>query len=319
MKLLIAFLVIFSGTVLAWEPTKPVTVIIGNAPGGGNEIAFRKLASIVAKTNKDLTFIVRNMPGADGVVSMNAFVTSPADGYTISIPAHMNTFVTNDIWEKDIKKFEQSSFIPVLTIGKSPLVLVANIKSKVNTPTEFIKLLVSTTKPINLAGGGGAHRMTFEYIMFKGNGNKDLASFVKFQGPAQAMVGVANESGDIEFGIVPITIAKPLIDAGKIKPIGFTGTKKMPQYPDVPLINATVPGTNVYGAWSLILPSDTPQEIVDWYLTTFVSAVQSAEYKEWAEQNLIFVEPKELSVSGVRQQIEDLRATFLPLAKNMKP
>jgi len=319
MRLLTALLILFTNTVFAWEPTKPITVIIGNAPGGGNEIAFRKAASIVTKTNKDVVFVVKNMPGADGVVSMNAFVQSPTDGYTIAIPAHMSTFVTNDIWEKDIKKFSYDSFIPVLTIGKSPLVLVANVKSNVNTPAEFIKLVSSTTKPINVAIGGGAHRMTFEYLMFKGKGNTDLVTTIKFQGPLQAVVGVANESGDMEFGILPIAIAKPIIDSGKIKAIGLSGTRKMPQLPNTPMLNSVIPGTNVYAAWVLALPPDTPQEIVSWYSSVFVPAVQSAEYREWCEQNLIFVEPTELTTAGVRKQIEELRSTFLPLGKLIKP
>ena len=57
----------------AWEPTKPVTVIVGNTPGAGNEIAFRKLAEIVQKQNPKFVYVVQNIPGADSVIANNKF------------------------------------------------------------------------------------------------------------------------------------------------------------------------------------------------------------------------------------------------------
>jgi tripartite-type tricarboxylate transporter receptor subunit TctC len=50
-----------SVTAHAWEPTKPVTVIVGNTPGAGNEIAFRKLAEIVQRKNPNFVYVVQNI------------------------------------------------------------------------------------------------------------------------------------------------------------------------------------------------------------------------------------------------------------------
>ena len=50
-----------NGSVLAWEPTKPVTVVIGNPTGAGNELAFRKLASIVEKQNPKINFVIKSI------------------------------------------------------------------------------------------------------------------------------------------------------------------------------------------------------------------------------------------------------------------
>ena len=127
----------------AWEPTKPVTVIVGNTPGAGNEIAFRKLAEIVQKKNPNFVYVVQNIPGADSVIANNKFLDAPADGHTINLPSHMSSYVTNDIWEKNLKKYNYDSFVDVLTMGKSPLALVASPKSEINTPQDFINLLVS--------------------------------------------------------------------------------------------------------------------------------------------------------------------------------
>jgi tripartite-type tricarboxylate transporter receptor subunit TctC len=321
MKKLLATLLLVTTSLVAqaWEPTKPVTVIVGNTPGAGNEIAFRKLAEIVQKTNPKFNYVVENRPGVDSVIAQNHFLTQPADGYTINLPSHMSTYVTNDIWEKNIKKFRYNDFVDVLTMGKSPLVLVASAKSTITTPEEFMRLIRVTGGPINIAVGGGAHRTAFEFLMEKGHGNRDQVKPIKFNGPAPAVQSVAQYDGrtGTEFGIMPIAVAKPLVDAGKVRAIGFTGTRKMSQFPDVPLLKDVAPGIRVYAAWSIELPKGTPPDIVDWYQKTFSVAIKSKEYAEWMDANVVFYEESELTPAGLRRTMEELRATFLPVLEKI--
>jgi tripartite-type tricarboxylate transporter receptor subunit TctC len=314
MKKLLAVLLLVPVLAFAWEPTKPVTVIIGNTPGAGNEMAFRKLAEIVQKKNPNFVYVVQNIPGADSVIANNKFLEAVNDGYTINLPSHMSSYVTNDIWEKSIKKYNYDSFVDVLTMGKSPLVLVASPRSGINTPQEFVKYIQSG-RTINIAIGGGAHRTAFEYLMSKGNGNKDTVKPIKFNGPMPAVTSVASYDGKTgtEFGIMPIAVAKALVDAGKVKPIGFTGTQKMAQFPNVPLLRDVAPGINVYAAWSIQLPPGTNRDIVEWYQQQFSAAVRSREYAEYREANVIFYAEDELTPAGLKRHMDELRAAFIPV------
>jgi len=313
-KLLIAALLV-PVMAWAWEPTRPVTVYIGNTPGAGNEMAFRKLAEIVQKRNPNFVYVVQNIPGADSVIANNKFLEATSDGHTINLPSHMSSYVTNDIWEKSIKKYNYDSFVDVLTMGKSPLVLVAAVKSDVNTPEQFVRLIRTATSAVNVAIGGGAHRTAFEYLMDRGRGNKDVVKSIKFNGPVPALQSVGQWDGKIgtEFGIVPIAVAKALIDAGRVKPIGFTGTRKMAQFPNVPLLNTVTPGINVYAAWSIQLPAGTDRDIVAWYQQQFSSAIRSAEYKEYTDANVIFYAEDELTPAGLKRHMDELRAAFIPV------
>ena len=119
MKKILSILLLIPALAFAWEPAKPVVVIVGNTPGAGNEIAFRKLAEVVQKNNPKFVYVVENRPGADSAVANNHFMTQPADGYTINLPSQMSSYVTNDIWEAKVKKYQWDSFIDVLTMGKS--------------------------------------------------------------------------------------------------------------------------------------------------------------------------------------------------------
>jgi tripartite-type tricarboxylate transporter receptor subunit TctC len=319
MKKFLAVLLLVPALAFAWEPTKNVTVIVGNTPGAGNEIAFRKLAEIVQKNNPKFVYIVENRPGADSVVANNHFLTQPNDGHSVNLPSHMSSYVTNDIWESKLKKYNYDTFTDVLTMGKSPLVLVASPKSNVNTPIEFVKRIATTQKPINIAVGGGAHRTAYEYLMLKGHGKTEFIKPIRFNGPLPAVTSVASFDGKdgTEFGIMPIAVARPLVEAGKVKAIGFTGTRKMEQYPDVPLLNSIAPGINVYAAWSIQLPPNTDKEIVAWYQREFAKAVRSKEYAQWREQNVVFYEESELTPAGLRKQMDSLRATFLPVLQKI--
>jgi tripartite-type tricarboxylate transporter receptor subunit TctC len=277
-------------------------------------MAFRKLAEIVQKRNPNFVYVVQNIPGADSVIANNRFLEAANDGYTINLPSHMSSYVTNDIWEKNIKKYNYDSFVDVLTMGKSPLVLVASVKSGIETPQDFVKYIQSG-RNINVAIGGGAHRTAFEYLMAKGNGNKDAVRSIKFNGPVPALQSVGQWDGKTgtEFGIMPIAVAKSLIDAGRVRPIGFTGTRRMAQFPAVPLLNGVAPGINVYAAWSIQLPPGTARDITEWYQREFSAAVRSTEYREYTDANVIFYAEDELTPAGLKRHMDELRAAFIPV------
>jgi len=304
---------------MAWEPTRTVTVVIGNAPGAGNEIAFRKLSQIINRTNKKITFVVENRAGADSVIAMNHMMTVAPDGHTIAAFNHMSQYVTQDIWQKNIKRYEYNSFEDVLTIGKSPLVLVAAATSTVNTPDEFATLIRTTQHPVFVAVGSGAHRITFEYLMIKITGNRNLVKHIQFNGPAQAVQSVATPAGGTEVGIMPLAVARPLIEAGRVRAIGITGDRKLAQMPNIPLLRKIAPGINVFAAWNLVLPPRTKRVIVDYYADLFARAINTTEYQEWMDQNLVFVDSRELDPDGLRQHAQELRRTFLPLANQINP
>ena len=101
MKKLLATLLLIPTLAFAWEPTKPVTVIVGNTPGAGNEIAFRKLAEIVNKKNPKFHYVMSNIPGADSVVANNKFAEDLLVFLTAYRPANTDIKVFARIHNSD--------------------------------------------------------------------------------------------------------------------------------------------------------------------------------------------------------------------------
>ena len=298
----------------AWEPTKPINVLIGFAPGSGNELGFRGVGSILEKNNSKINFVIENKPGADGVVAMNEFIKKPADGYHIYVPSHQGIWVTAEFFNKQAVKYTLDDFEYVVTIGKSPLAVIAHSGSNVNTVPELLERIKNTDKPITFAAGSGAHKLAFEYMSTKVKVS-ELVKTVGYKGPAQAAQDVAG--GHVEFGIVPTAVAATLLSSGKIKFIGICGEKPITGI-DAPLMNRWVSGMNVYAAWGIILPKGTDQDIVKWYVESFSRTIKSTEAKKFFDQNYMFIEERELTPIGFKNSMTQLRDQWIPILQNLK-
>lgn len=300
----------------AWEPTKPITVVVPNAPGAGNEIAFRMLAKQVEERAK-VSFVYEYKPGAFDTVAMNYFDTVPNDGYHVAIPSCQSTYVTAEIWYAKNTKFNAMDFLPVTNMGKSPLAFYARLKTDVDTPEKLIAEIKAGRRPVNFAVGGAAHRLAVEYLVAGIKPATDNVQTIMYKGPAQAMADVL--SGAAEFGVFPIAVGAPMVQAGKLKVIGIAGEQVLPGLEKYKLMNQYVPGLNVYACWNLILPKKTPPEVLEWYQRYFIPAVNSQETKENYNKQFIFVSTNEQTPEGVRASMYRLREQWQPFARKIKP
>jgi len=314
-KILLILLFFISTTASAWEPTKPVTTVIGFAPGSGNELSFRGFSSLIEKQNPKINFIIENRAGADGTIGMNYFINLPADGHHIYIASHQGIWVTSEFAHPGAKKYTLDDFEYGLTLAKSPLAIIAHHKSVTTTPSEFISRMKRSEEPISIAAGSGAHKLAYEYMMTHIKGNRDLIKTIPYKGPAQAGQDVAG--GHVEFGIIPIAVANVLVKSGKVKIIGITSEYKLEGLKDIPLMNDFVPGMNVYAAWGIIFPKGTNKEIINWYVNNFRAAINSPEGKQFVKDNLMFTDPNEQTPSGFETSMMELRKRWIPIIKEV--
>jgi tripartite-type tricarboxylate transporter receptor subunit TctC len=313
-KIIAAALMALSATAWAWQPTRPITVLIGFAPGSGNELSFRAVAKEVERTT-GASFIVTNQPGADAALSLNNLVDARPDGHTINIASQQGTWVMADVLSKNIMKFTPDSFEYSVNIAKSPLALIAPADSPVNTPREFLRLIESTNRPINIAVGASSHKLAYEYVMNNTRARRDQVAAISYKGPAPAGLDVAGRQ--VDFGIIPAAVAHSLVQAGKVKYVGLFGEQRLSKIPTVELMQTVVPGANVYAGWGILLPKHTPPEVIAWYTDNFVRAIRSDAAQKFFADNLMFVEERELTPKGYRDSMLALRRVWLPIAQSM--
>jgi tripartite-type tricarboxylate transporter receptor subunit TctC len=195
------------------------------------------------------------------------------------------------------------------------LAIIAPIDSPVSTPKELVNLLKTTTKPLTFAVGSSSHKLAYEYLINRVDTKPGMVAAASYKGPSQAGADVAG--GHVDFGIIPAAVAFKLVQAGKVKYIGLCGEQKLSKIPDVPLMDSVVPGLHVYAGWGILLPRDTPREIAQWYTENFRLAIRSEKAQRFFQDNLMFVEERELTPEGYKRSMLDLRRVWLPIAQKM--
>lgn len=301
-KLLFA-LALLPSLAMAWQPTKPVTVIIPFNPGSGNEMAFRSVSAPLER--QGFNFVIEHRPGADGNIGMNHFARQSADGYTIAVPSCQSTFVAADIHYKHMITYDPMSLTMITNIGKSPLAFVASSESKVNTVNELIQEVQSGQRNINFAIGSAAHQLAFDYFVDQARANADRVKAVPHNGPLPAVTATAG--GHIEFAIVPTAVANTLLPTGKIKILGIAGEQRLSAFPSTPRMTDAVPGLNVYACWNIVLPQGAAPEIVKWYVDNFITAINSEFYRKWADTNMVSIDKNSLGTDNLRRDMTALR------------
>jgi tripartite-type tricarboxylate transporter receptor subunit TctC len=315
-KKILATLVLVPVIAFAWEPTKQITVIYPNGPGAGNEISFKITADIVER-NTGAKFVSEYRPGADGNIATNYFNTVANDGHTVSVPACNSQWVTAELWYPQLIKYNIFEFEPVANIARSPLAFWAHPNSRVNTPEELINEIRSKQRPINFAIGGGGHKLAVEYLTSKLNVPGDRVETAMYKGPAQALLDVMGNH--VEFGVTPVAVGYPYVQAGKLKLIGLASEVPIHGLEKTPLMKDYAPGLNLYGCWNLILPKGTPKDIQDWYRANFIPAINSQEAKQKFNENMMFTNPKEHTAEGLNNSMIKLRKEWQPIAQRFKP
>jgi tripartite-type tricarboxylate transporter receptor subunit TctC len=315
MKKSIVAMLLLPLSVFAWEPNKPIIAIVGYGPGSGNELSFRGVAAEIEKTSSKVNFVVKNVPGVDGVLGANELARSAPDGYTIHISGNLSTYVTNEAFDSSAIRYKFEDLYPILSIATSPQVIVARSDSKVNTAKEFISYIQKPDKPVNIAYGSNVQLLIYNLVMDKAQGDRSKVKQIGYKGPMQALMDVVG--GHTEFGMMPLAVAAPQINAGKVKLIAVTGDKRHPVFPKTPKIAEFLPGVEVMAMWNITVPKDTPKEVVDWYVSTFSKAIKSEPVKKYFDENYMTAAP-DLNPVDAKKVIDDLRNRYLSTALSLK-
>lgn len=296
-----------------WQPARPVSVVIGFAPGSGNELSFRAMSSQVEKAT-GARFVIENRPGADGTVAANHFVTEPADGYSIMIASQQGIFVLSDLANPGVPRFNNDSWDYVLNMARSPLAIIVPQSSRVITPGDLIRATLNP-EPMTFAVGSSAHKLAFEYLINAVKANRSTVSVISYKGPAQAGQDVMGQH--VSAGIIPAAVAFGLVKTNKIRFVSVLGEKRLAAIPDVPTMESSVPGLSVYAGWGIVLPKGSPSQAVNWYQEHFGRAVRSEQSQQFFQENLMEYNERELTPAGYRQSMENLRRKWYPIAQRM--
>ena len=250
--------VVFSVAALAQEyPTKTVRIVAPFPPGGSVDTVGRLIAARLSESYGQ-QFVVDNRPGASGNIGMEIAANAPADGYTLvinTIPLVTNQFLYNKVPYEALRDFAPIS----LLTGTASAMLVHPA-----LPAKNIRELITLARArgdaltYGSAGPGTNPQISGELFNYLAKTN---ITVVHFKGGGPALISTV--SGEISMGFPAVPDAFAYIRSGRLRALGVTSIKRVPQLPDVPAIAEVLPGYEFTTWQGLLAPRNTPRSVID--------------------------------------------------------
>ena len=238
-------------------PNKPITLIIGFAPGGPSDV----MARILTRRMEELLrqpVIIENRAGAGGGIAANLVARAPADGYTILLATGSSLAINVSLY-KNLGYDPEKDFDPISLIGVQTNVLYTHPSVPASTIREFVDYAKANPGKLSFGSGGNgtpAHLagellkiragIQFTHIPFRGTG------------PAlQAVIG-----GHVPTAFNPPSPLLPHLQAGSIKAIAITTLQRTAALPDVPTIaESGYPGFDAATWHAIVAPPNLPKDV----------------------------------------------------------
>ncbi len=238
-------------------PTRPITLLVGGAPGSVPDVMVRPVAERLSLALGQ-PVVVENKPGAAGGLAMATLVRSAPDGYTLAL-ATMSQAVFNSYLFSKLSYDPLRDLEPVAPLVTGAMVLAAHPSLPARSLPEFIALAKAQPGKYFVAMpqmGSPPHIVAL--LLNRAAGIE--VTMVPHKSGSDAVNAVM--SGEIPLLIDAPTIVSPQVQTGRLKALVVTGSQREPALPDTPAVSES--GFNVHGeAWiGLVAPSGTPADIV---------------------------------------------------------
>ena len=238
-------------------PSRTVTLIVPQAPGGANDAIARIVAQKLSERFGQ-QFVVDNRPGAGGNIGTAVAAKARNDGYTLMLTVNSAHVINPALYRRPgfdpVKDFE-----PITPVATAGYVLVANNGFAPANVAE----LVSAAKAapgrymIASAGNGTLNHLIGEML---GKATGIELTHVPYKGAAAAVTDLIG--GQVQVSVQSLPSSIGFIRSGKLKVLGVVNEKRVAALPDVPTIGETVPGFGSTPWYGLFAPAGTPPSVI---------------------------------------------------------
>jgi tripartite-type tricarboxylate transporter receptor subunit TctC len=244
------------GIAADWQPTKPIRMLVGFAPGGGTDATARAMGNKLAE-RLGQQIIIDNRPGAAGNIATDLTAQATPDGHTI-LMGTIAALAINPALYKKLPFDPLKDVIPITRAVDSTNALVVHPSVPAKNVMELVAL--AKTKALNggSSGVGGAGHLALELFNLQA-GTKIVHVPYKGGGPAMAdLLG-----GQINLIFATAASAVGHIKAGKIRALAVSTAKRSGLLPELPTVaEAGLKGFEANNWYGLLAPAKTPPAVI---------------------------------------------------------
>ena len=236
-------------------PTKAVTLIVPNPPGGNTDILARIFSTPLSKALGQ-PVVVDNRAGAGGVIGITAAARAAPDGHTLAL-GNLSDLVVSRYAQANVPYDPAKDFMPVSPLAKVSIVVTALPTMPAKSFQEFLSMAKANPGKYKCgtAGNGTIGHLCLEAL--QAAAGVDIVH-VPYKGGAPALNDLLG--GHIDLLIDGTAFAQ--VKAGKLKALAVTADR-IPSLPNVPSIAESGVANFSFGNyWGLLLPAGSPAQAV---------------------------------------------------------
>src|SRR6185503_9959829 len=276
-------------------PVKPIRLVVGYTPGGGNDL----IARIVAAKLQDKLgqpVVVDNKPGAQSIVAAEIVAKAAPDGYTLLVAPSGPMTINHAVFSK-LPYDPLRDFAPVSLLAEFPLLMVVGADQPVKSVKELVEFGKANPKLANYASSATPFQLaselfnqrtgsSFQHLPDKGSGDMVQAVLA-----GQVLMTIADSA----------PVAGPL-KSGKLRALGISTAKRPPAFPDVPTFAEQGISDMEIALWTgIVAPNGTPADIVERLQDAIEDTVEMPAMRGALEA--INVDPRSTSSKEFRELI----------------
>jgi len=257
-------------------PTRPIRFINPTAPGGTAEPIARVIAQKMSESLGQ-TVVVDSRGGAGGTVGTATAANALPDGYTILLGVVSPMAINVSLYGSKLPYDPLKSFAPVSLITKVPQVLSVHPSVPANTIRQLVDLAKDPKSKLNYgsAGSGTTGHLVAELLKKRAG---IQMTHVPFKGSGPAVGATLSAQVEVMLSGPPAVLA--LSQAGRLRVLATSGVKRTPVLPEVPTFIESGLPIDVTSWYCLVVPTGTPQRIVDRLHAALVDSLKSPQASE---------------------------------------
>lgn len=262
----------------AW-PGSATKLVVPYAAGGVTDVAMRVLAKHVGE-RLGQPVVVDNRPGAGGVVGINAVAKAAPDGYTIGAAAS-SAIIAQPLVNPQIPFDVPNELAFVSLCATVPMVLSVNASIPVKTARELLDYIAANRG--KLAYGSTAVGHYGHVSLMEMSDSRDAGmTHSPYKGETPLVQDVV--SGTLQLAFFAPSTIRPMAEAGRVRLLGVSGTKRLKVLPDVPTLleqGFEAPVFRMNPGWiGIVAPAKTPAPIIKRLSDEFAAVIRLPEVND---------------------------------------
>ena len=256
-------------------PTRPITLVVPYAAGGGNDAMARIVADKMSRTLGQ-QIVIENRGGAGGSIATRAVAKAAPDGYTLVLGG-TGTLAINPTLYGNVGYDPRKDFAPVGLIGTSALIVLVHPSLPAQSITDLIALAKAQPGKLNYASAGSGSGIHLATELFQVMAGIKL-THIPYKGSGPALSDLIGGHVNIYFSSLPP--AQGVARDGKVRALAVTGATRSAVFPDVPTVaEAGLTGFEAVLHYGIVAPAGTPRPIIDKLNAALREAVASPDTK----------------------------------------